>query len=74
MEKVKRDCPHMTNTYRVCHKLASTCVDADQELKYVDHMATIIRQLWQSMENSSKHTKACMNTQMQFHNLGLTEK
>ena len=61
----------MINLHCVCHKLALACVDPDQELKYVDHMATIIRQLWQSMENSSKHTKAYMKTQMRLHDLGL---
>lgn len=60
--KLKRDCPQMINIHCVCHKLALACVDADQDLKYVDHMATIIRQLWQSMENSSKRTKAYMKT------------
>ena len=37
-------------------------------------MATIIRQLWQSMENSSKRTKAYMKTQMQLHSIGLNRK
>ena len=69
--KLKRDCPHMINLHNVCHKLALACVDADQELKYVDHMATIIHQLWQSMENSSKRTKVYMKTQMRLHDLGL---
>lgn len=69
--KLKRDCPHMINLHCVCHKLALACVDADQALKYVEHMATIIRQLWQSMENSSKRTKAYMKTQMRLHDLGL---
>ena len=34
-------------------------------------MAIIIRQLWQSIETSSKHTKAYIKTQMQLHDLGL---
>lgn len=72
--KLKRDCPQMINIHCVCHKLALACVDADQDLKYVDHMATIIRQLWQSMENSSKRTKAYMKTQMQLHSIGLNRK
>lgn len=43
-------------------------------LMYVDHMATIIRQLWQSMENSSKRTMAYMKTQTRLHDLGLNRK
>ncbi|XP_068712958.1 zinc finger protein 862-like [Montipora foliosa] len=72
--KIKRDCPHMINLHCVCHKLALACVQADQGLKYVDHMSTIIPQLWQSMENSSKRTKAYMKTQMRLHDLGRNEK
>ena len=72
--KLRRDCPDMINLHCVCHKLALACADADQELKYVDHMATIIRQLWQSMENSSKRTKAYMKTQMRLHEFGLNRK
>ncbi|KAL9977260.1 hypothetical protein ACROYT_G014644 [Oculina patagonica] len=72
--KLRRVCPDMINLHCVCHKLALACADADQELKYVDHMATIIRQLWQSMENSSKRTKAYMKTQMQLHEFGLNKK
>ena len=72
--KLKRDCLHMTNIHCVCHKLTLTCMDSDQELKYVDHMATIIRQLCQSMENSSKHIKAYTKTQLRINNLGLNRK
>ena len=64
----------MINLHCVCHKLALACADADQELKYVDHIATIIGQLWQSMGNSSKHTKAYMKTQMRLHEFGLNRK
>ena len=72
--KLKRDCPHMDNIHCVCQKLALACVDADQGLKYVDHMAIIIGQLRQNMENSSKRTKAYMKTQMWLHDLGLNRK
>ena len=43
--KLKRDCRHVINIHCVCHRLALACVDAERELKYVDHVATIIRQL-----------------------------
>ncbi|KAK3741255.1 hypothetical protein QZH41_019952 [Actinostola sp. cb2023] len=72
--KLKRDCPHMINIHCVCHKLALACVNTDQELKFVDHVASIIRQLWQSMENSTKRTKAYMKTQMRLHDLDLSRK
>lgn len=72
--KLRQDCPDMINLHCVCHKLALACADADQELKYVDHMATISRQLWQSMENSSKRTKAYMKTHMLLQEFGLNRK
>ena len=53
----------------ICHQLALSCVDSNDETSYVSVVETILRQLWKLFENSPKKTSKYLKIQLAYKSL-----
>ena len=66
--------PSLINIDCVCHKLALSCTDTNEEIKYFKQLETFLRQLWYCFDNSQKRLAAYLKTQTQLKKIKVGEK
>ena len=67
--RLKRINPRIVNVHCICHRLALACGDANNEVKYILEIESILLQLWKYFENSCCKTAAYLKVQLQVHNV-----
>lgn len=59
----------MISFHCVCHRLALSCVDANDEANYISVVETILRQLWKFFENSPKKSSKYLKIQLAYKSI-----
>ena len=72
LRRLKKD-PSFINIHCVAHRLALACADSD-EIKYLNDVALILKQLWQFFENSPKRTDMFVEIQQRISELHMSEE
>lgn len=72
--RLKEENPLLINIHCICHRLALSCTDTNESIKYIKTVETILRQLWQFFENSPKRMAAYLKVQTDMKNIMLGEE
>ena len=59
----------MISFHCVCHRLALSCIDANDEASYISVVETILRQLWKFFENSPKKSSKYLKIQLAYKSI-----
>ena len=62
----------LINIHCVCHKLALSCTDTNENIKYIKDVEAWLRQLWYFFENSPKRMAKYMKTQIALKQINLS--
>ena len=62
--KLREYVPTLINIHCIYHRLALACNDANDQLKCISEVETVLRQLWSFFENSKVHVSPCKSVQM----------
>lgn len=65
--------PALINVHCICHKLALSCTDSNESIKYIKEVELILRQLWSYFENSPKRMASYLKLQVQFKSMDLSK-
>lgn len=67
--RLKQKNPVLLNVHCICHRLALACTDSNTELKYIESVETILRQLWHFFDNSPKKMAAYLKIQARLKSI-----
>lgn len=70
---LREKCPTLINVHCICHKLALSCTDSNEGIKYVKEVELVLRQLWNYFENSPKRMACYLKVQMELKGLNLSK-
>ena len=71
--QLRRQNPSLINIHCVCHKLALSCTDTNESLKYIKEVETWLKQLWYFFENSPKRMAKYLKTQIALKKVNLSK-
>ncbi|XP_052241120.1 zinc finger protein 862-like isoform X2 [Dreissena polymorpha] len=61
--RLKEINPVLLNVHCICHRLALACTDSNTDLKYISTVETVLRQVWQFLDNSPKRMATYLKIQ-----------
>ena len=64
--KLRQSNGKLLNIHCVCHCLALACKDSCQELKFIEEVEEVLRQLWYYFHNSPKKTACFLKCQIEL--------
>ena len=66
-------CPSLINIHCICHRLALSCTDSNESIKYIKDIELLLRQLWQFFDNSPKRMANYLKMQLELKKMDLSK-